>query len=191
MKKRLSLIAVIGLLCLNCPFVANALSRGYADSVLHQKAPAFTIKDLNGKEVKLSDYKGKVLVIDFWASWCVPCHESFPSMQKVVSQYAGNPNVAFLFINTREKSADPKKSAIADIRKNHYNFYVALDERDMDGGQNKYYKQFGMLGIPTQFIIDKEGFIRYKVEGYDPRKTDDQAADDLAKLIENAKKLTH
>jgi len=190
MKKGLSLIAIIGLLCLKCPFLAHASSRPCADSVLHQKAPAFNIKDLNGKEVKLSDYKGKVLIVNFWASWCIPCHDSFPYMQKIVSQYAGEPDVAFLFIDTREKSVDPKKSAIADMRKNHYNFYVALDEPDIDGVQNKYYKQFGMLGIPTQFIIDNEGFIRYKIEGYDPRKTDDQAAADLVKLIEQVKKLT-
>ncbi|MDB5150206.1 MAG: alkyl hydroperoxide reductase/Thiol specific antioxidant/Mal allergen [Mucilaginibacter sp.] len=190
MKRIHLLFAIIGLLCLKYSFTAHASSRP-ADSVLHQKAPAFTIKDLNGKAVKLSDYEGKIIVIDFWASWCIPCHESFPTMQKAVSRYAGHPDVAFLFISTREKSANPQKSAMKDMQKNHYNFHVALDERDVDGVQDKYYKRFGMLGIPTQFIIDKEGFIRYKIEGYDPRKTDKQAAEDLVKLIEKTKKPAH
>ena len=60
---------------------AEAATNKTADTALNQPAPDFQLKDSNGKTVSLADYKGKTLVIDFWATWCVPCRNSFPAVK--------------------------------------------------------------------------------------------------------------
>lgn len=172
------------------PLTSSAITKSIAaDSIaINQAAPDFHLKDLSGTEVSLSSLKGKTVVLDFWATWCVPCHENFPAMQKLVDHYRADQDVVFLFIDTREKSPDYVKLAKADMEKNHYTFHVLFDEAGTDGKQNKYYATLGMAGIPTQFIIDKSGVIRYKFVGYDPRLTDEQKVAEAVKLIDGLKK---
>ena len=159
-----------------------------ADSVaLNAAAPDFRLKDISGKDVTLSSLKGKVVILDFWATWCVPCHENFPAVQQVVDHYKDDQNVVFLFIDTREKSADYVQLARADMAKNRYNFHVLFDEAGADGKQNKYYSTLGMAGIPTRFIIDANGVIRDKEVGYDDRYTDEQKVAAAIKLIDGIK----
>ncbi len=128
--------------------------------LIKEKAPDFTLTDLDGNKVSLSDYKGKVVMVDFWATWCGPCKKSFPALKKVVGKYKGNPETEFLFINTWERVQDKKKNAKDFIEKNNYPFHVLLDS------DNKVVADYGVRGIPTKFMIDKEGFIRYKSIGY-------------------------
>src|SRR5690606_41666590 len=78
-----------------------------SDTIKPRPAPGFSLKDLDGKEVSLEDLKGKVVVLDFWATWCAPCIKSFPAMQMAVDKYKEDPEVAFLFINTWERQEDP------------------------------------------------------------------------------------
>lgn len=159
-----------------------------ADSItLNAAAPDFRLKDISGKEVTLSALKGKVVILDFWATWCVPCHENFPAVQKVVDHYKNDQNVVFLFIDTREKSPDYVQLAKADMEKNHYNFHVLFDEPGADGKQNKYYSTLGMAGIPTRFIIDANGVIRDKEVGYDDRYTEEQKVAEAIKVIDGIK----
>lgn len=172
------------------PSVSHGNSRA-ADTlpVLNREAPAFELKDSKGMTVSLASLKGKVVVLDFWATWCVPCHQSFPAMQKAVSHYEKNEDVVFLFVDTREKSADYERLAKEDMSKHHYDFNVIFDEKGDDGRQGKYYKLYDMIGIPTKFIIDRNGIIRYKLEGYAVGKTDDENANELVTLIEKAKTM--
>jgi len=101
------ILAVVAIAFL-IPLTSSAAKKlKLADSVaLNAAAPDFRLKDMSGKDVTLSSLKGKVVVLDFWATWCVPCHENFPAVQKVVDHYKNDQNVVFLFIDTREKSAD-------------------------------------------------------------------------------------
>lgn len=171
------------------PLTSKAINKTrLTDTVaINSAAPDFRLKDISGKEVSLSSLKGKVVVLDFWASWCVPCHENFPAVQKVVNHYQGDQNVVFLFIDTREKSTDYVQLAKADMAKNHYNFHVLFDEYGADGKQNKYYSTLGMAGIPTRFIIDANGIIQNKEVGYDDRYTDEQKVAAAIKLIDEVK----
>ncbi len=129
--------------------------------MIDQPAPDFTLKDLEGKEVKLSDLKGKIVIVDFWATWCNPCLKSFPGMKKLVGKYKNDKDVAFLFVNTWERVDDKVKNAKGFISKNNYPFHVLID------AENKVVSSFKVQGIPTKFILGKNGHIRFKSVGFD------------------------
>jgi len=114
----------------------------------------FELTNLDGKTVKLSDYKGKVVVLDFWATWCGPCRASFPKMQQLVTKYKDK-DVAFFFINTSEHDAKDKVKANVSkfIADKQYTFNVLFDFDDAVA--KKYKVQY----IPHQFVIDKTGTI--------------------------------
>jgi thiol-disulfide isomerase/thioredoxin len=115
----------------------------------------FSLKNLEGKEVKLSDYKGKVVVLDFWATWCGPCKASFPGMQELVTKYKGK-DVEFLFVNTWERgkeNSETVKKVGAFINDKKYSFNVVFDFDDTITAKYK------VGGIPTKILIDKNGTI--------------------------------
>ena len=126
------------------------------------KANDFTLTNLEGKTVKLSDYRGKIVVLDFWATWCGPCREALPHMQELVNQYKGS-DVEFFFINTQEnkKAEETRKNVSKFIADHKYNLNVLFDFED---SVSRNYK---VQGIPTEIIIDKEGNIISRSEGYD------------------------
>ncbi len=135
-------------------------------------APEFTLLDVNGKSVSLKDYKGKVVILDFWATWCGPCMSSFPGMKTFVEKYAQDPNVAVLFINTWENVENKLQNAKDFLAKTKYPFLVLMDDK------NKVVESFKITGIPTKIFVDKTGKIRYKSVGFGGN------ADEMVKEIE-------
>lgn len=158
---------------------ANAsMKEELKESMMNKPAPSFTLKDLAGKDVSLESLKGKVVVVDFWATWCGPCKASFPGMQDAVNKFASSDDVVFLFVDTWERADDKAKNAKDFIESKSYTFHVLLDE------DNKVVADFGVNGIPTKFIIDKNGNIRFKNIGFGG---DNQAlVDELSLMIELA-----
>jgi thiol-disulfide isomerase/thioredoxin len=148
----------------------------------YYKAPNFTLKNLDGENVSLAALKGKVVVLDFWATWCGPCKASFPGMQTALNKYKDDKDVVFLFIDTREnkKPAKMKEDAAQFIKDNKYAFNVVLDDKDQTIGDYK------VEGIPTKFIIDKSGLVRYTSIGFGGDT--DELVEELSLMIENAKK---
>ena len=71
----------------------------------------FKLKDINGKMVSLSDFRGKFVFIDFWASWCIPCREEMPATEKLINSLSGNDKIVFLFISFDDDPAAWKKAA--------------------------------------------------------------------------------
>jgi len=191
MPKRTILIVFIQLIFL--AVVSNAQPAATLDRVpiLNRIAPDFHLKDAEGRVVSLSDFKGKVLVLDFWATWCVPCQQSFPGIQRAIDHFAGNDQVAFLFIDTREVAPGFKNIVRSQLKKNHYPFHVVFDETGPDGLQNKLYLSYGMAGIPTKFIIDSNGVIRYQLVGYDPKQTEAESAEELINFVERTKAMAN
>lgn len=126
------------------------------------KAKDFALTNLEGKTVKLSDYRGKIVVLDFWATWCGPCREAMPHMQELVNQYK-NQDVEFLFVNTLEisKPETTKKEVSKFITEKNYNFNVIFDY------ENEVSTHYKIQGIPCEIVIDKDGYIISRSEGYD------------------------
>ena len=134
------------------------------DSRKYEKAaPVWSLIDLNGKPVKSSDFDGKVLVIDFWGSWCGPCREELPIFQRIYEKYRSK-GVAFVGMNW-EQPALPEvrlEKARDYVTKNKFTFPVVLDpERQACSG-------YGISGFPTVFMVDKSGMIRYRNVGVAP-----------------------
>jgi len=117
------------------------------------KAMDFKLKNLSGEMVQLSSLKSKVVVLDFWATWCGPCKASFPEMQELVNKYNADTGVVFLFIDTWETKEPQKiKEMVATYMKdNKYGFNVLFDEKDI------VVKNYKVQGIPKKFVIDKKG----------------------------------
>lgn len=108
----------------------------------------FTLKKLNGKEVSLSDYRGKVVFLNFWATWCPPCRGEMPSMEKLYQKFKGK-DFVMLAVSLREKEKTVEKF----VQKNGLTFPVLLDPRGKAGGD------YMVSSIPTTYLIDKQGKI--------------------------------
>ncbi|MFN4313534.1 MAG: redoxin domain-containing protein [Chitinophagaceae bacterium] len=146
--------------------------------MLDEESPSFALYNLEGKKVDMKDLRGKVVVVDFWATWCGPCIASFPGMQRAQNKFKENPNVKFVFVDTWESAEDKKKNAADFITKNKYDFDVLLDTED------KVVEQFKVEGIPTKFVIDPTGKLRFKAVGFDG--SDDKLVQELTAMIELA-----
>ena len=123
-----------------------------------ERAPSFTLSDTDGNEVSLSDYKGKIVILDFWATWCGPCKASFPAMKKALNKY--EKEVKILFVNSKETAKD-KLQAVKDLmEENDYPFHVLMDNK------NAVFESYGISLLPTKVIIGKDGNIRHRSFGF-------------------------
>jgi peroxiredoxin len=109
----------------------------------------FTLKDLSGNEVKLSGLKGKAVVVNFWATWCHPCKEEIPDLQKSYDENKNN-GLVILGVNIKEN-----ESKVSRFAKDHKITYPIL--LDIDGAISDAYRVFG---IPMSFFIDRNGLVK-------------------------------
>ena len=111
-------------------------------------APDFSAENEAGETVRLSDYMGIPLVLNFWASWCPPCREEMPHFDKISSS---RNDVRFLMVNLTDGSRETRETAVDFLRENGYSFPVLFDV----GSEGAY--AYGVSSIPCTFFIDKSG----------------------------------
>lgn len=136
--------------------------------MIDEEGHDFTLKNLDGEEVSLSQLKGKTVILDFWATWCGPCKDSFPGMQMAVDKYKDDSNVVFLFIDTWEEGTPEKREKLVKdfISENKYTFNVLFDNPVKEGSRNfATTDKYEINGIPTKIILGPDGNIKFKAVG--------------------------
>jgi cytochrome c biogenesis protein CcmG/thiol:disulfide interchange protein DsbE len=123
------------------------------------EAPSFTLKDVTGQTVSLSDFRGKVVVMDFWATWCLPCRETTQELNRLYSRYK-DADVVILGVNMDGSGSAAKK--VEDFAGKYNLAYPMLID---DGTASKAYY---VNKIPTTFVLDKEHVILKIYPGYLP-----------------------
>ncbi len=122
-----------------------------------RSAPDFTLTDAKGQSITLSDLRGQVVMINFWASWCGPCREEMPLLEQIHQRYA-ELGFTLLGINVEENSADGREF----ILKHPVSFPILYDPK------NNLSKLYDVIAMPSTVLIDRQGNIRYLHHGYKP-----------------------
>lgn len=126
-----------------------------AKAVKGAPAPDFTLHDLDGKTHRLSEYKGKVVILNFWATWCPPCREEIPSMMKLNKMMAGKP-----FVMLCASIDEGGKEAVEGYYKTSGNRLPTL----LDTARSVA-ELYGTTGVPETFVISRDGIILEKAVG--------------------------
>jgi cytochrome c biogenesis protein CcmG/thiol:disulfide interchange protein DsbE len=131
------------------------------DNPAVDKAPDFALKSFDGKTVKLSDYKGKVVIIDFWATWCPPCRKGIPDLISIQNEYKND----VVIIGISLDSEKTLKDVPGFVKSYGINYPIVY-------GNEKVVTDYGGIeGIPTAFVVDKKGNIVDKHVGLVPKDT--------------------
>ena len=118
-------------------------------------APDFTLQTLDGQEVTLSKLKGKVILLDFWATWCAPCRESIPHLIQLYKTYQKD-GLEVIGMNVDRGDMDIVRHFVKSMDI-HYPIVITPDHVE---------RNYGVTGLPTAILIDKEGRIREKIPGF-------------------------
>ena len=124
------------------------------------KAPDFTVEMVDGEQITLSKLKGKVVVVNFWATWCPPCRQELKVVEKeLINRFKGK-DFVFLPISRGEA----KKTVEAFRKQNGYTFPMGLDPKQT------IYKKYASNYIPRNFVVGKDGKVIYVSVGYEPKE---------------------
>jgi len=146
-KRILAATLMIGLAAMGC---------GAKEAGSRKPAADFTVKTLDGNSLRLSSLKGKVVLLDFWATWCPPCRAEVPHFKKLYDQYKGKGLEIIGLALDEEGEAAVRPFA----QQNGIHYPLAIGSQDLAQSYG------GIFGIPTTFLIDKQGKIAQKYVGY-------------------------
>jgi len=150
-------------LCCLLMFSAQAAEReqpklGHTLTAISKSVPApdFTLEDMDGKKFSLKDYRGKVVLLNFWATWCPPCRREMPSMERLYEKFKGK-NFVVLALNQME-DVDQVFTYTGELQVTPA-FPILFDK------DSNVSRAYSVLGLPTTYLIDKEGNIRFRAIG--------------------------
>lgn len=130
------------------------VDNGQGSSSENPKAPDFALKDLDGKSVKLSDYEGKIVVLNFWATWCPPCIREIPDLIKASEELSKGEDAVVLAVNlTNGYNGETEDRVKKFVKDNKMTMKVLMDKED-DAAM-----KYGIASIPTTFIINRDGTV--------------------------------
>ena len=156
------IVAVSGFLLMSAP-PSSATSAQTLVATDGKKAPDFTLTTTDGKTLKLSDYKGKGVIVNFWATWCPPCRAEIPDMVELQKEYE---NKGFSFIGIAVSDEEEKVKAFVTAQK--MNYPVAMGTKELAISYGKFTQEGAIRGIPTSFVINGKGeIVDYFVGGRD------------------------
>jgi thiol-disulfide isomerase/thioredoxin len=170
-RRRLSLSLAL-LLALALPLSAGAPGR--------EKVPPFTLTTLDGKQVRSSELKGKVVLLDFWATWCIPCIKGLPDLKALAQRMAGEP---FILVGVSEDAR--REDAAAFVKKNGLSWMQAWDGTGTIGGG-----LFKVEDLPTQVLLDHEGAFLYRQRGWAPGRSASAIEAQVVKAVAEARKAS-
>lgn len=152
--KWIVLVLLLAAIIVGATMLYNKYKSEYSDELPKAettiKAPDFTVFDTEGKAVKLSDFRGKPVVLNFWATWCYYCKKEMPDFNAAAEKY---PEVEFLMVNATDGVQETEAKARQYVKENGYTFNVYFDTR-MDAVYN-----YGVNSFPTTYFIDENGNI--------------------------------
>ncbi len=146
--------------------ISLVLSLVFSVGSVHAKkilAPNFTLKSTDNKNVRLSDFRGRLVLLNFWATWCGPCREEMPILDAIHKKYEKQGFLVLAVnIDKPSKGLAGKKSKVVEkyLRDRPVSFPILLDPT------NEVYKLYGVKSMPSTVIIDKDGHVRYVHKGY-------------------------
>jgi len=121
--------------------------------------PDFALLTKDNETIRLSDYKGKIVVLNFWASWCPPCRAEMPDFQKLHDELEESGEAVLLLLNQIDGSRETLKTGTSYLEKNNFTMVNLFDHGLVGGGI------FGIPGLPTTVVIDREGYLSSYVVG--------------------------
>lgn len=135
------------------------------ERVVHgDKAPDFTLSGINGERTSLSALKGKVVMIEYWATWCPPCRESIPEMEELYKKYKDK---GFVILGiSMDKGKDIHAEISSFLKEYSVTYPVLMDD-------SKVSVQYGVVSLPTSFIINRDGRIVNKRIGFIPGSSEE------------------
>lgn len=166
-KKKLFFFAIFALVMSVFLPAAQALEIG--DSV-----PNFTLPDMRDTKVSLKDFKGQVVILNFWATWCPPCRQEMPEFNEMNAELKESGEAVLLAINLTDGRRETKSKVDQFLKSNNYDMRVLLDSEGQAAGI------FSIRGIPTTVVIDREGVLRGQIVGSTTKS-------DVMKLVRNVK----
>jgi thiol-disulfide isomerase/thioredoxin len=162
------------LLSLCTVFLATLLASS-AVAAPPKALPSLTFTTLDGKTIHSADLQGKVVLLDFWASWCIPCRKSFPEVDRISKDFESK-GLVVIAVNVDEE----RKNADAFLSQYPHSMTVALDSKGVAA------QAFELQGMPSSLIIDRGGHVRFTHMGYTD-KTTAQFRLEIAQLLAETK----
>jgi peroxiredoxin len=145
---------ILGALLAAPALAAPALAAQTPGSLLHQQAPQFARTDLNHQRIDLSAYRGHVVLLNFWATWCAPCQTEMPRFVEWQNQYrAAGLQIIGVSMD------DDADQALALVRRRHLNYPVLMGDSELG------LQYGGVLGLPVTFLIDRRGKVTARFKG--------------------------